>query len=411
LTDNVTDIVILGAGLAGGNAAKALREEGYDRRLVLLGDEPGVPFGRPPLSKTYLRGEEALSGWLVEPPDWYAKHDVEFLRSTATRIDAAGHRVELRTGEVVNYSKVLIATGGRNRLLKIPGADLPGVYQLRTVAECDAIKQAAGVGRRAVVVGMGFIGSEVAASLRQLGVSITAVLPESAPLEYVLGPEMGEVMTGIHVDHGVELITHEQVVRFEGTGHVERAITKGGRQIDCDFAIVAIGIQPNVEILTGTGVAVENGVLVDPALRTNVPDIYAAGDVANHMHPLFGRVRVEHYNNAEKQGAAAGRSMLAPLEYTYIHSFWSDQYEHKLEYVGYVHRWDDFIIRGSLKDRKLVGFYLVDGTLKAAVGFDRGGDPELDVDGEMAKAGRLIARGARPAPGALADENQDLALL
>jgi 3-phenylpropionate/trans-cinnamate dioxygenase ferredoxin reductase subunit len=129
------------------------------------------------------------------------------------------------------------------------------------------------------------------------------------------------------------------------------------------------------------------------------------------MHPLFGRVRVEHYNNAEKQGAAAGRSMLAPLEYTYIHSFWSDQYEHKLEYVGYVHRWDDFIIRGSLKDRKLVGFYLVDGTLKAAVGFDRGGDPELDVDGEMAKAGRLIARGARPAPGALADENQDLALL
>jgi 3-phenylpropionate/trans-cinnamate dioxygenase ferredoxin reductase subunit len=412
LTDTLTDVVILGSGLSGGNAAKTLREEGYDKRLVLLGDEPGVPFGRPPLSKTYMRGEEALDGWLVEPPDWYPKHDVEFLRTTATRIDTAERRLELRSGGVVGYSKLLIATGGRNRRLKVPGADLPGVHQLRTVGECDAIKEMAAPGRRAVVVGMGFIGSEVAASLRQLGVSISAVLPEDAPLESVLGPEMGEVMVGIHVDHGVELITHDEVIRFEGTDHVERAITKGGRTIECDFAIVAIGIKPNVEVLAGTGVAVENGVLVDATCRTNVPDIFAAGDVANHLHPLFGRVRVEHYNNAEKQGAAAARSILGPpVDYDYLYSFWSDQYEHKLEYVGHVRNWDDFIIRGSLKDRKLVGFYLVDGMLKAAVGFDRGGDPELDTDGEMAKAGRLIARRARPEPAALADEDQDLALL
>jgi 3-phenylpropionate/trans-cinnamate dioxygenase ferredoxin reductase subunit len=408
----LTDIVILGSGLCGGNAAKTLREEGYDGRLVMLGDEPGVPFGRPPLSKTYMRGEEGLAGWLVEPPDWYPEHDVEFLRTTATRIDTARHRLELRTGEVVEYSKLLIATGGRNRRFDVPGVDLPGVYQLRTVAECDTIKRAARPGRRAVVVGMGFIGSEVTASLRQLGVAVSAVLPGAAPLDSVLGAEMGEVMAGIHRDHGVELIAHDEVIRFEGTGRVERAILKGGRKIDCDFTIVAIGIHPNVEILQDTGVAVENGVLVDATCRTNVPDIFAAGDVANHLHPLFGRVRVEHYNNAEKQGAAAARSMLGPpVEYTYVHSFWSDQYEHKLEYVGFVRRWDDFIVRGSIEDRTLVGFYLVDGTLKAAVGFDRGGDPELDADGEMAKAGRLIAKSARPSPQELGDGDRDLALL
>ncbi len=408
----MTDIAILGSGLAGGNAAKTLREEGHDGRLVLVGEEPGVPFGRPPLSKTYMRGEEGLAGWLVEPPDWYPKHNVEFLRTTATRIDTARRRLELRTGEVVDYSKLLIATGGRNRPFNVPGVDLLGVYQLRTVAECDAIKREARNGRTAVVIGMGFIGSEVAASLRQLGVAVSAVFPGDAPLDSVLGAEMGAVMAGIHHDHSVELIPHETVDRFEGTDRVERAILRGGRKIDCNFAIVAIGIQPNIEILQGTGVAIENGVLVDATCRTNVPDIFAAGDVANHMHPLFGRVRVEHYNNAEKQGAAAARSILGPpVEYTYLHSFWSDQYEHKLEYVGYVRKWDEFIIRGSLKERKLIGFYLVDGTLKAAVGFDRGGDPELDTDGEMAKAGRLIARGVRPSPHALRDEDQDLALL
>ena len=405
-------IVIVGSGFAGGVAARTLREEGYDGRLTLVGHEPGVPFGRPPLSKTYLRGEEGLSGWLVVPADWYQRYDVNLARATATRIDVAARRVELHTGEVLDYSKLLIATGGLNRRLEIPGADLPGVHQLRTVAESDAIKQAARRGAHAVVVGMGFIGSEVAASLTQLGVSVSAVLPGTAPLDTVLGPQVGEVMAGIHRDAGVDLIAHDEVVRFEGARHVERAITKGGRKLACDFAVVAVGIRPDVGILGGTGIAVDNGVLVDALCRTNVPDIFAAGDVANHLHPLFGRIRVEHYNNAEKQGAAAARSMLGSSSpYAYLHTFWSDQYEHKLEYVGHVRQWDDFIVRGSLRDRKLVGFYLQAGTLRAAVGLNRGGDPELDEKDEMAKAGRLIAGGARPAPSALADEGQDLAFL
>jgi len=398
--------------MSGGVAAKTLREEGYSSRLVLLGNEPGVPFGRPPLSKTYLRGEEDLSGWLVKPAQWFEKNDVELVRATAVSLDTRERRIELHTGEIIPYGRLLIATGGRNRRLLIPGADLAGVHQLRTAGDCDAIKAVAQKGGRALVVGMGFIGSEVAASLRQMGLTVTAVLPGNAPFDSVLGPEMGELFAGIHRDAGVELIAHDEVVRFEGTQRVEHAVTKRGRRLDCDFAIVAVGIEANVDILQGTDVALDNGVLVDARCSTNVPDIFAAGDVANHLHPLFGRVRVEHYNNAEKQGAAAARSMLgAQDDYRYLHTFWSDQYEHKLEYVGHVRKWDQFVVRGSSAERRLIGFYLQAGSLRAAVGLNRGGDPELDEGGEMAKAGRLIARGARPAPAALADEDQDLGLL
>ena len=398
--------------MSGGVAAKTLREEGYSSRLVLLGNEPGVPFGRPPLSKTYLRGEEDLSGWLVKPAQWFEKNDVELVRATAVSLDTRERRIELHTGEIIPYGRLLIATGGRNRRLLIPGADLAGVHQLRTAGDCDAIKAVAQKGGRALVVGMGFIGSEVAASLRQMGLTVTAVLPGNAPFDSVLGPEMGELFAGIHRDAGVELIAHDEVVRFEGTQRVEHAVTKRGRRLDCDFAIVAVGIEPNVDILQGTDVPLDNGVLVDARCSTNVPDIFAAGDVANHLHPLFGRVRVEHYNNAEKQGAAAARSMLgAQDDYRYLHTFWSDQYEHKLEYVGHVRKWDQFVVRGSSAERRLIGFYLQAGSLRAAVGLNRGGDPELDEGGEMAKAGRLIGRGARPAPAALADEDQDLGLL
>jgi 3-phenylpropionate/trans-cinnamate dioxygenase ferredoxin reductase subunit len=357
-----------------------------------------------------LRGEEGLTGWLVKPDSWYEENDVELVRSTALRIDATGRQVDLDAGEAVQYARLLIASGGRNRRLHVPGADLPGVHQLRTVPDCDAIKAAAAHGGRAVIAGMGFIGSEIAASLKQMGLAVSAVMPGDAPLDSVLGPEVGAVLAGIHRDAGVELITGDQVVNFAGAGRVERAVTRSGRQIECDVAVAAVGIEPNVELLQGTGVEIDNGVLVDAFCRTNVPDIYAAGDVANHLHPLFGRIRVEHYNNAEKQGAFAARSMLgARGEYAYLHTFWSDQYEHKLEYVGHVRSWDQFVVRGSLKDRKLIGFYLQGGRLMAAVGLNRGGDPELDENDEMAQIGRLIANGARPPAVFLSDEDHDLA--
>ncbi len=389
-------IVIVGGGLAGGNAAATVREEGFSGPVLLISREPGVPFGRPPLSKTYLRSEEKLSDWYVRPAGWYADHDVE-VRSgpSVVAVDPAAHTVTLDSGEHLTYDKILIATGGRNRRLAIPGAGLPGIHYLRTVAECDAIKQEATPGRRAAIVGMGFIGCEVAASLTQLGVHVTAVFPGRAPLERVLGGQVGTLIGAIHRANGVELLAGDQVAAFEGTERLEAIVTAAGHRIPCDFAVAGIGIEPD---LPPIAVAQQNGILADELCRASAADVYVAGDVANQLHPLFGRVRVEHYNNAEKQGVAAARSMLgSTAPYDYVYSFWSDQYQHKIEYVGHVTTWDEFVVRGSVDEAKLVGFYLVDGVVRAAVGLDRGGDPELDLDGEMAACVRLVAARARPA--------------
>ena len=403
-------IVIVGSGLTGGTAAVTMRKEGYTGELLILGDEPTLPFGRPPLTKGYLRGEEDLSGWMVAPLDWYRAHRVELIPARVSRVDPAAKRVVLESGEAIAYDRLLLATGGRNRRFDVPGQGLQGVHQLRTIAECDGIKRAARPGARAVVVGSGFIGSEVAASLCQLGLKVTSVMRGKAPLDAVLGPEVGAVFGAIHRGAGIELVIEDEVVRFEGSHRVERAVTKEGRRIACELVVVAIGIEPNVELVKGSGLATRNGILVDASCRTNSAGVFAAGDVANHLHPIFGRVRVEHYNNAEKQGAAAARSVLgSTAAYRYVHSFWSDQFEHKLEYVGHARKWDRFIVRGSLAERDFVGFYMRAGRLQAAVGLNRGGDPELDRDGELAKAGRLIAKGARRSLGLLADEKADLA--
>ena len=402
-------IVIVGGGFAGGNAAATLRDEGFAGPVVIVGPEPGVPFGRPPLSKTYLRSEEDLEGWYVRPAGWYAEHGVDIRRASVAGVDPGAHTVVLGSGEEISYQKALITTGARNRRLGIPGAELPGIRYLRTAAECDAIKQEAVAGRRAVVVGMGFIGCEVAASLTRLGVQVTAVFPGQAPLERVVGGQVGALIAAIHRANGVELRAGEQVAAFEGTERVEGIVTAAGHRIPCDFAVAGIGVEPDIAAVAGSSIAEDNGILVDEFCRTSAADVYAAGDVANHLHPLFGRIRVEHYNNAEKQGAAAARSMLgSTAPYDYIHTFWSDQYEHTIEYVGHVTKWDEFVVRGSVEESKLVGFYLVDGVVRAAIGLDRGGDPELDRDSEMAACTRLVATRARPARGVLADENTDL---
>jgi 3-phenylpropionate/trans-cinnamate dioxygenase ferredoxin reductase subunit len=217
------------------------------------------------------------------------------------------------------------------------------------------------------------------------------------------------VIAAFHRAKGVEILPETDVAAFEGTGGLEAAVTSNGERVACDLAVVGVGIEPEVPTLAASAIAQENGVLVDERCRTSAADVYAAGDVANILHPLFGRVRVEHYNNAEKQGRAVARSMLGSTDaYDYVYSFWSDQYEHKLEYVGYAAKWDEFVVRGSLEEGKLLGFYLVGGQLRAAVGCDRGGDPELEEESEMAACARLIAQRAQPARDRLADEDVDL---
>jgi 3-phenylpropionate/trans-cinnamate dioxygenase ferredoxin reductase subunit len=403
-------MVIIGSGMAGGTAAATLREEGFSGPVVIISREPGTPLGRPPLSKTYLRSEEDLEGWYVRPAGWYEAHDVDlYAESAVTAIDTAAHRLVLDVGRELEYQKVLIATGGRNRQLGVPGAGLPGIYYLRTVAECDAIKQEALAGRRAVVVGMGFIGCEVAASLRQLGVDVTAVLPGKNPLERVLGEQVGDLIGAIHRSSGVNLMAGAQVAAFEGTERLEAVVTADGQRIECDFAVAGVGIEPDVPARSGSSVQQKNGILVDELCRTSAADVYAAGDVANHLHPVLGQIRVEHYNSAGHHGAAAAKSMLgSDVPFDYIHNFWSDQYEHTLQYVGHATKWDEFAVRGSLPERKFVGFYLLAGVIRAAVGFNRGGDPEYEPDSEMAACAQLVAQNAQPNSSMLADEHIDL---
>jgi 3-phenylpropionate/trans-cinnamate dioxygenase ferredoxin reductase subunit len=238
---------------------------------------------------------------------------------------------------------------------------------------------------------------------------VTAIFPGRAPLERVLGDEIAAAISAIHDENGVELRSEDRIAAFEGAERVEVAVTASGARVACDFVVAGVGIEPELPAFAGSSLAQSNGLLVDERCRTSAPDVYAAGDVANHLHPVFGRIRVEHYNNAEKHGRAAARSMLgADVPYDYIHSFWSDQYEHDLEYVGHATKWDQFVVRGSLEERTLVGFYLSEGQLLAAVGLDRGGDPEADSDSEMAACARLVAMQAKPDPTRLADDGIDL---
>jgi len=370
-------LVIVGASLAGGGAAATLRQEGFDGRVVLIGAEQQPPYERPPLSKEYLRGEFAFERALVQPSDFYDENGIETRFGVrAARVDAAEKVVELGGGERVAYDKLLVATGGRNRRFRIPGMDLEGIYSLRTVADSDRIRAEISPGRRAVVVGMGFIGSEVAASLRQSGVDVVVVDRNEVPLRRVLGEEVGRVIEGIHRDHGTSMIFEDTVAAFEGVGRVERVTTARGRRIECDFVVVGLGVEPVTDFLADTGAEIDNGVVVDEYLQTGVEGIYAAGDVANHYHPVFGRrIRVEHWQNALKQGPAAARNMLERGEpYVDIPWFWSDQYEHSLQYAGFHTEWDELVVRGSMEERNFVAFYRKDRQVLAAVAVNRGRD-------------------------------------
>jgi 3-phenylpropionate/trans-cinnamate dioxygenase ferredoxin reductase subunit len=367
--------VIVGANLTGGAAVSTLRDQGFDGRIVLIGDEIHPPYERPPLSKGYLRGQESFEDTLLRPREWYEQNDVDLLLGkTASRIDPADRVVEVDDGDRISYDRVLVATGGRNRHLPVPGGDLEGVRYLRTVEDSDAIRSEAQPGRKAAVVGAGFIGCEVAASLRSLDVEVEVVEIFEVPLVRVVGPEIGRLYESIHRDHGVRFHFDESVERFEGTGRVEAIVTSKKNRIECDFAVVGVGIRPATEVVEGSGVEVGNGIIVDQFCRTNVDGVYAAGDVANHEHPLFQRqMRVEHWDNALKQGAAAARNMMGTeASFADPHWFWSDQYDVNLQYMGFATEWDELVVRGSLEDRNFVGFYVKDGIVDAVVGMNRG---------------------------------------
>jgi len=399
-------IAIVGASLTGASAAATLREEGFDGRVVLLGAEPQLPYDRPPLSKAYLRGAMPFEKTLLRPPEYYREKDIELMLSTTvTRVDAEKRRLELAGGEQLEFDNVLIATGGRNRRFPIPGLDLPGVYDLRTVADANRIREVIAPGRRAVVVGLGFIGAEVASSLRECGVEVVAIEPFKTPLFRALGEEIGRVIEGLHRDHGVDMILGDAVAAFEGNGRVERVVTRDGRRVECDFAVFGLGIEPAADVVAGSGVHVDNGIVVDDLCRTNVPGVFAAGDVANHYHPVCARqMRVEHWQNGVKQGAAAARSMLGRGQpYDEVHWFWSDQYDANIQYAGFHVPWDQVVVRGSLAERKFLAFFLTAGRVESAVAINQGRD--------LRRAFPLIRARVPVDPARLADPQVDLRTL
>ena len=371
MTDTMSDtFVIVGAGLAGAKAAETLREEGFDGRVVLLGAEPHRPYERPPLSKDYLRGEADRDAAYVHPEDFAAKRDVELRTSTSVRaLDLGGRAVELDGGERVDFARLLLAPGAEPRRLGVHGAQLEGVHYLRTFEDSDALRAAIERGGHAVVVGAGWIGCEVAASARTKGMDVTVVEPLAAPLERVLGRELGDIYAAIHRDHGVQLLTGTGVEAIEGAQRAERVRLTGGRTLECDLVVVGIGVTPRTELAAQADLEVENGVVADERLRTAAEGVFVAGDVANAWHPLFGRrLRVEHWHNAIEQGSAAARGMLGADEpYDRIPYFFSDQYDVGMEYAGHAERWDDIVFRGDVDGREFVAFWLHQGRVVAGM--------------------------------------------
>jgi 3-phenylpropionate/trans-cinnamate dioxygenase ferredoxin reductase component len=362
MTSDQTHVVV-GASLAGAKAAETLREEGFGGRVVLVGAEEERPYERPPLSKDYLRGEVGREKVYVHDEGFYSKHDIELrLGTTAVDLNTSTSELTLDDGDRLSYDRLLLATGSDPRRLTISGADLHGVLYLRSVHDSDLLRDRLDRGGAVVVVGAGWIGAEVAASARQRGLDVTVIEPASVPLERVMGAEVGAIYRDIHTDHGVEMLMGTGVEAFEGDEAVERVRTSDGRVIECDFAVVGVGVQPRIQLAAKAGLDVDNGILVDEHLETSVPGVFAAGDVANARHPFYGeRIRVEHWANALHQGPAAARNMLGRADpFDRLPYFFSDQYEVGMEYSGFARDWDRVVFRGDPANREFIAFWISD---------------------------------------------------
>jgi 3-phenylpropionate/trans-cinnamate dioxygenase ferredoxin reductase component len=355
--------VIAGASLAGAKAAEELREQGFDGRVILIGEEPERPYERPPLTKDYLRGEAEREKAYVHPAGFYEEREIELETGTkVSAIDPGTSRVLLDDNREIAYDALLLTTGATPRRLRVPGAELDGVHYLRTLGDSDALRARLDAGGRVVVVGAGWVGSEFAASARQCGLEVTVIDPLALPGERIFGAEVGAFYRDVHLRHGVEMLLGRGVEAFEGDGRVRRVRLSDGARVECDFVVVGVGVAPRGELAADAGLAAENGIVVDERLVSSVPNIYAAGDVASAWHPFYGRrIRVEHWANALNQGPAAARSMLGrDVAYDRIPYFFSDQYDTGMEYSGYAERWDEVVLRGDPAAGEFVAFWLGD---------------------------------------------------
>ena len=400
-----TSYVIIGGGLTGAKAAEAVREADADARVTLVGDEGRRPYERPELSKGVLLGKKTPDDLFVHDEGWYAEHDVDLLLGRrATAIDREAGTVRLEDGESLTYDRLLLATGARPRTLNVPGADLDGVLYLRRAEDSDVLVQTLGSIQRLVVVGGGWIGLEVAAAAREKGVEVTVVEPQQTPLMGVVGPEVGEVWAQLHRGHGVDVRSGTQVNALQGDGRVDGVVLGDGTVLAADAVVVGVGAVPNLELAADAGFATDGGLKVDRRLRTEDPRIWAAGDIALADNAWAGRrLRVEHWANAQDQGAFAGRSMAgATDEWAKVPYFYTDQYDAGMEYRGMADpRTDRLVLRGRPADGEYIAFWLgEDGAVKAGMHVNRWDDASA--------VSALVKAKAQVDPDVLADVGTDL---
>ena len=396
----MTGIVIIGAGHAAGQAAASLRQAKFEGPITIIGDEAHAPYQRPPLSKQYLAGTQLADKVYLRAEKFYADKDIQLMLGTrATQIDPSTKTINLDNGETIAYEKLLISTGSRPRKLSIEGSDLSGIHYLRTMDDVDGIRADVKPGANLVIVGGGYIGLEVAAVGIELGMNVHVLEMEERILQRVTTPEMSAYYHKLHTDRGVHIHTQTGVTGFSGNDSVEKVLC-GDESFDADIVIVGIGIIPNIEIAEEAGIHCNNGIVVDDHCRTSDPDIYAAGDCTNHPNPLMNkRLRLESVPNAMDQARVSTANMLGDDKvYAAIPWFWSDQYELKLQMVGFSADGDSQVLRGDMDTHQFAIFYLKEGKVVAA---DAVNSPK-----EFMLCKQMIGKSADPAQ--LANPETDL---
>ena len=400
-------ILILGAGHAGGVAAATLRQAGFAGRITLIGSDTHPPYERPPLSKEVLAGAAPVEKTYLRPLAFYAESGISLrLGETAVMIDRKAQRVTLASVETVPYDALLLTLGARARRLPVPGGDHKRVFYLRDIADSLALREHLQPGKRLAVIGAGFIGLEAAAVARKRGVAVTVLEVQREPIQRVAAPEIGRFLANLHRGNGVDLRTGVCAVAIEESGGELHLALSTGESLAADSALIGIGAQPNIELAHASGLAVEDGVLVDEFGRTNDPNIYAAGDVTRHWNPLLKRkIRLESWQNAQNQAIAVAKAMVGGNEpFAEIPWFWTDQYDVNLQMAGAPESWDSLVWRGNPAEKSFTVFYLKDGKPVACNTVNNGRD--------MRFARELIAKGRAIDPVRLADKTvklQDLA--
>ena len=380
--------LVVGASHAGVQVAAGLRQQGWSGEVVVVGDEPALPYHRPPLSKAYLAGTSSLQDLALRKAEFYAKHDIRLVQSTVTQVDRAAQQVGLNDGTTMGYTHLALCTGGRVRTLDVSGIDLPGVFYLRTFADVESIRALAASGSHAVIVGGGYVGLETAASLRALGLDVTVLEAAERVLERVTAPEVSAFYERVHRDAGVVIRTGAQVSAMAGDQRVREVVLRGGERIPADLVVVGVGLVPNTELAAEAGLYVENGIVIDDLARTSDPRIVAAGDCASHRMARYDRlVRLESVPSAGEQAKTAAATLcgkerpIAALPW-----FWSDQYDLKLQIAGLNLGYDELVLSGDpSRDRDFTCYYLQQGRLLAADCVNRPRD--------FLKAKQLISQG------------------